>query len=74
MRRDAFIPFGCLPNICPAKEVAPVLIGILVAALVKEAQGQFELFPLRKSDEIGGKAPMSMERSSYDSLQLRTTA
>ena len=71
LRQDAFMPFGCLPNICPAKEVAPIMIGILVAALVGETQGRFELFALRKSDRIGGKAPMSLERHAYGSLRLR---
>lgn len=73
-RQDAFMAFGCLPNICPAKEVAPMMIGILVAALVNQTRNRFEAFVLKKSDEISGTAPLRLERDAYASLRLRRIA
>jgi cytochrome P450 len=71
LQRRAFMAFGSRPHLCPAKEVAPFMIAILVAALITQIHGQFELVDQLEGGGLAGNAPMDLGRDAYGGLRLR---
>jgi Cytochrome P450 len=72
-RYEAFMPFGCRPHICPAKDVAPVLIAMVVAALLLKGltTDRFEFVVGGEKDRLATGGYLSLERGAYASLKLR---
>lgn len=68
---EAFMPFGHGSMSCPAKDFAPKMIGLIVAALVGELGDGFEWVAGVAADRIDGAGPLRTERNSYETLGLR---
>ena len=69
--RDAYMPFGSRPFICPAeRQFAPWVIGILVAALVAEFENGWTWKARLQGDAIDNDKPLSLERDSYKTLEV----
>ncbi|KAH8431406.1 uncharacterized protein LDX57_009068 [Aspergillus melleus] len=68
-QKDAFIPFGSAPFICPAKAVfGPRIIGLLVGVLFSQLQGDWRLEGV--GDLARARERLKNERSSYDGAVL----
>ncbi|MCJ1228754.1 hypothetical protein MMC12_005417 [Toensbergia leucococca] len=69
--RNAFMPFGGTPFICPAKKnFGPRMIGVLVAALAVDLSDFWKLKALSIEDEIQTDEVLDLARHAYESLIL----
>jgi hypothetical protein len=67
------MPFGCRPHICPAKDVAPVLIAMMVATLLRNGitRGKFEFVVDDERDRPAAGGFLNLDRGAYASVRLR---
>jgi hypothetical protein len=73
-QEKAYMPFGSGKFVCPSwRVVGPMLIGILVAVLVKAFKNTFEIFGKDGEKVVFGDGLLESGRRSYTQLKLRRT-
>lgn len=70
LRQDAFMAFGSRPHVCPAGNIAPVLIGMVVAALLKEVGSRRIMAGSLEDKDIHSSEPLRLYRDAYGSLRF----
>jgi hypothetical protein len=66
-----FLPFGLGALSCPAKEFAPMMIGVLVGALMRSVSDAWELVDEGSNGYVLGDEALDGEREAYAGLWLR---
>jgi hypothetical protein len=70
----AYMPFGKSKFECPARPIfAPMMIGILVAALVMQFAEGYEMVGEEEDDDPKAEGPLKGGRSGYEGLHLIKT-
>jgi hypothetical protein len=71
-REMAYMPFGKGKFVCPSRAVVgPMLIGILVAALLRRFDEKFQVTGPGSSKVVFGTEPLKSERDAYAQLKLK---